>query len=146
MVFWACGAGINTSNKGPFKDAGDHANGYFATWIAFFASINFCYNMFMGPRPEVQVRLPRAHGGAPGGSTRRSAPPLAAADPRIALPFGRITTKARATGTKTWAPPIQSTERRNTLRSARNLPRRNLKAELNRPCLYGSRSSGCRAP
>lgn len=49
LVLWGIGAALNTSFNGPFDTPASHANGYFSTWIAFFASVHFTYSMVLGP-------------------------------------------------------------------------------------------------
>jgi hypothetical protein len=58
-VIWSLGAGLNTNYDGPFATSCVHANGYFATWIAFFSSLTFCYSMILGPSyPVYDVQDP----------------------------------------------------------------------------------------
>lgn len=47
VALWAAGAGVNTSAKGPFSSTG---NGYFFSWLAFAAAINFAHQTFVGQR------------------------------------------------------------------------------------------------
>ncbi len=39
----AVGAAVNTSANGPFPSSCDYANGYFATWLAFFFAMRFAW-------------------------------------------------------------------------------------------------------
>lgn len=51
MGLWAAGAGVITStgsSPGPFSDACNSANGYFSTWVAFFASAYYAYHSWVG--------------------------------------------------------------------------------------------------
>lgn len=42
VAWWAAGAGVNTSANAPFSSTCADANGYFASWIAFFTSLYYC--------------------------------------------------------------------------------------------------------
>jgi hypothetical protein len=43
------GAAFNTSAKGPFSSSCSGANGYFATWAAFFSSLYFVSDVYIRP-------------------------------------------------------------------------------------------------
>jgi len=43
FLFWLSHFG------GPFSSSCQHANGYFATWIAFLAALNYAYSMLLAP-------------------------------------------------------------------------------------------------
>eukprot|EP00039_Didymoeca_costata_P019495 m.337755 g.337755 ORF g.337755 m.337755 type:complete len:317 (+) comp18225_c0_seq1:232-1182(+) len=49
LVLWSIAAGVNTSFNGAFATSCVHANGYFATWIAFFCSLTYCYSVILAP-------------------------------------------------------------------------------------------------
>eukprot|EP00051_Salpingoeca_urceolata_P026821 m.478871 g.478871 ORF g.478871 m.478871 type:complete len:351 (-) comp21255_c0_seq1:381-1433(-) len=55
VVMWAIGAGVNTSSKGPFTSSCVEANGYFATWVAFFASLYLAGSVFLGDDDESEI-------------------------------------------------------------------------------------------
>lgn len=50
VLIWVFGAAFNTSSKGPFSSSCYSANGYFATWVAFFASLMYVYEIYVRPR------------------------------------------------------------------------------------------------
>eukprot|EP00041_Stephanoeca_diplocostata_P010707 m.170387 g.170387 ORF g.170387 m.170387 type:complete len:337 (+) comp18267_c0_seq1:250-1260(+) len=56
MVLWVVGAGVNTGSKGPFTSSCDanvpSANGYFSTWIAFFAAMHYAWAVLMTVLPD----------------------------------------------------------------------------------------------
>lgn len=54
VVIWALGAAVNTSSTGPFPDA-THANGYFSTWISFFAALFFASTIYFPPEEHVEA-------------------------------------------------------------------------------------------
>jgi hypothetical protein len=43
LGWWAAGAAVNTSSKGPFNDTCRLANGYFSSWMGFFSAVYFCF-------------------------------------------------------------------------------------------------------
>lgn len=49
LLLWSIATGMNTHYGGPFSTSCKHANGYFATWIAFLASLNYAYSMLLAP-------------------------------------------------------------------------------------------------
>jgi hypothetical protein len=51
VILWSAGLGSNTSSKGPFNSPCEHANGFFATWICWAASLQYCYFAVFGPLP-----------------------------------------------------------------------------------------------
>eukprot|EP00040_Diaphanoeca_grandis_P023871 m.130417 g.130417 ORF g.130417 m.130417 type:complete len:318 (-) comp29476_c0_seq1:107-1060(-) len=57
VVLWSFGAAFNTSNAGPFTSSCNPdvpaANGYFATWIAFFGCLHYAYVEFLTALPGV---------------------------------------------------------------------------------------------
>eukprot|EP00127_Corallochytrium_limacisporum_P006382 Clim_evm93s225 gene=Clim_evmTU93s225 len=64
-IWWAISAGVLTSpDDGPFASLG---NGYFATWIAFFASIGYLAQSVLGD--DAPVTMPGVQGGVGGGNT-----------------------------------------------------------------------------
>eukprot|EP00730_Choanoeca_flexa_P015496 TRINITY_DN7125_c0_g1_i2.p1 TRINITY_DN7125_c0_g1~~TRINITY_DN7125_c0_g1_i2.p1 ORF type:complete len:275 (+),score=41.45 TRINITY_DN7125_c0_g1_i2:3-827(+) len=50
VLIWVFGAAFNTSSKGPFSSSCHSANGYFATWVAFFASLMYVYEVYVKPK------------------------------------------------------------------------------------------------
>jgi len=52
VVLWSAGLITNTSTSGPFHDPCQNANGFFATWICWGASIQYCYFAIFGPLPQ----------------------------------------------------------------------------------------------
>eukprot|EP00040_Diaphanoeca_grandis_P015312 m.77986 g.77986 ORF g.77986 m.77986 type:complete len:304 (-) comp25066_c0_seq1:108-1019(-) len=52
VVLWSVGLITNTSTSGPFHDPCNNANGFFATWICWGASIQYCYFAIFGPLPS----------------------------------------------------------------------------------------------
>jgi len=46
-LLWIVGSAINTSAKGPFSSSCDYANGYFATWTAFFATMRYAWSVLL---------------------------------------------------------------------------------------------------
>lgn len=46
-LLWIVGAAINTAAKGPFSSSCDYANGYFATWTAFFATMRYAWSVLL---------------------------------------------------------------------------------------------------
>eukprot|EP00041_Stephanoeca_diplocostata_P019345 m.416379 g.416379 ORF g.416379 m.416379 type:complete len:175 (+) comp21278_c0_seq19:72-596(+) len=51
VVLWSAGLGSNTGSNGPFQSPCVNANGYFASWICWGASLQYCYNSVFGPLP-----------------------------------------------------------------------------------------------
>jgi len=49
LLLWSLATGMNTHFGGPFSSSCQHANGYFATWIAFLAALNYAYSMLLAP-------------------------------------------------------------------------------------------------
>jgi hypothetical protein len=51
ISIWAAAAGVNTSTGGPFTSSCDEsvpaANGFFSTWIAFFASLYYAWTQLL---------------------------------------------------------------------------------------------------
>eukprot|EP00039_Didymoeca_costata_P029098 m.23271 g.23271 ORF g.23271 m.23271 type:complete len:328 (+) comp7482_c0_seq2:153-1136(+) len=47
VVLWSVASGVNTSSRGPFPSSCDYANGYFATWVAFFATLKFAWSVLL---------------------------------------------------------------------------------------------------
>ena len=58
LGWWAAGAGVATSSKGPFNDTCSRANGYFASWIGFFSAVYFCFHAFNPNGQEEYAALP----------------------------------------------------------------------------------------
>lgn len=56
VILWVIGALNNTSDSGPFTSSCNQdvpaANGYFSTWIAFYASIHYSWAEFMALLPD----------------------------------------------------------------------------------------------
>jgi hypothetical protein len=65
MVMWSLAAGLNTSTGGPFTSSCDAAvpaaNGFFSTWVAFFASLYYAWSVLLVVLPDDAVR--KAFGG-----------------------------------------------------------------------------------
>lgn len=56
LAIWAAAAGVNTSTGGPFTSSCDEAvpaaNGFFSTWIAFFASLYYAWTQLLAFLPH----------------------------------------------------------------------------------------------
>lgn len=51
VILWSAGLGSNTSSNGPFQSPCEHANGFFASWLCWGFSVQYCYNSVFGPPP-----------------------------------------------------------------------------------------------
>jgi len=51
VVLWSAGLGSNTGSRGPFQSPCVNANGFFASWICWGASLQYCYSSVFGPLP-----------------------------------------------------------------------------------------------
>ena len=60
MVMWSLAAGLNTSTGGPFTSSCDAAvpaaNGFFSTWIAFFAALYYSWSVLLVVLPDDTIR------------------------------------------------------------------------------------------
>lgn len=56
VVLWSAGLGSNTGSRGPFQSPCVNANGFFASWICWGASLQYCYNSVFGPLPGRAAR------------------------------------------------------------------------------------------
>merc|ERR1712224_1166671 len=58
VLLWIIGAVNNTADAGPFTSSCNQdvpaANGYFSTWIAFYASIHYSWAELMALLPETR--------------------------------------------------------------------------------------------
>lgn len=52
VILWSAGLGSSTSQGGPFQSPCEHANGFFATWICWGASLQYCYFAIFGAMPQ----------------------------------------------------------------------------------------------
>ena len=57
VILWSAGLGSNTSTNGPFQSPCHNANGFFASWICWGASLQYCYNSVFGPIPGRSSRF-----------------------------------------------------------------------------------------
>lgn len=51
VLLWSAGLGSNTSSRGPFQSPCINANGFFASWLCWGFSIQYCYASVFGPAP-----------------------------------------------------------------------------------------------
>jgi hypothetical protein len=55
LAWWAAGAAVNTSSKGPFNNTCGLANGYFSSWMGFFSAVYFCFYAYYPSDADAQL-------------------------------------------------------------------------------------------
>lgn len=54
VLLWSAGLGSNTSSNGPFQSPCHHANGFFASWLCWVASLQYCYSSVFKPESHTK--------------------------------------------------------------------------------------------